>query len=142
LADVNAPLYQWYYEGQIYPEVTKVIYAQLTGFYQVEAINGTCSSERSNEYYFEVLSIEKLGNKGDFQIFPNPTNGEVFVKIGQNISIQNIEIVNLNGQLISKVEKLNADTFFFNLNSFSPGVYFINIIDDSQKTYHYKLVKN
>lgn len=142
LADVNAPLYQWYYEGQIYPEVTKVIYAQLTGFYQVEAINGTCSSERSNEYYFEILSIEELGNKGDFQIFPNPTNGEVFVKIGENISIQNIEIVNIDGQLITKVDKLNNDTFFFNLNSFTPGIYFINIIDDSQKTYHYKLVKN
>jgi len=142
LADVSAPLYQWYYDGQVYPEVSKVIYAQLSGMYQVEAINGTCSSQRANEFYFEVLAIGEFYNNGEIEVFPNPTNGNLFIQNNTSNTIISVDVLNINGQVVFQNQKTNHNIQTIDLNDFPPGIYFIKLINSSQKVYHYRVIKN
>ena len=142
LADVNAPLYQWYFEGQVYPEVTKVIYAQLSGFYQVEAINGTCSSERADEYYFEVTSVGEKAVNSDFKVYPNPTNGLIFIENFGQTKIESVSIMSIDGKQVYVENFENAEyQRTLNFSKLNSGIYFLSITEEGGKLSRYRIVK-
>ena len=68
----------------------------------------------------------------NFNIFPNPNNGEFEIKlsyIGENTSI---EIIDLNGKLLYQ-NKLNNKTQFINVSSISRGIYLISLIENGRR---------
>lgn len=141
LADVNAPKYQWYFEGQFYPEVTKVIFAQISGFYQVEAINGTCTSERSDETYFEVLAVESIENNADILVYPNPTFGVLNINNLSKSPIKQVTLFNLEGkEVLSQMFEYHLNEITLNVNNISAGVYILQISDENQQLYRYRII--
>jgi hypothetical protein len=72
-------------------------------------------------------------------IYPNPTNGEFSIDLGENYSSVNITIYNLNGQEVQKTSFKN--THILNLKFEEPsGVYFLNI-ETAKSTTVIRLVK-
>lgn len=144
MADVNAPLYQWYYNGAIYPEVTKVIYAQLSGFYQVEAISGTCNSDRSEEHYFEVSSINDLEFENtEITVFPNPANNMATISSNSANLILGYKLFDVFGKVIQhQVVSPASNNQMISLKELSNGVYFLAIELNNGQIAKYKLVKN
>lgn len=83
----------------------------------------TCSAP----YYVSVKEIQKSNN---FKIYPNPTNGMVFIKEQENLLPDaSIEIKNNLGQLVFSSPFSNQ----INLSSLSAGMYFLTIEDKSTK---------
>ncbi len=100
-------------------------------YYKVKAYcenNGeSCESaaaltENGDDFVFvEVTSLKE--NVNEIRIYPNPTNGNVFVEAEQ---IYNINVYNIVGQDVIS-EEVNDDTCCIDMSEFKEGVYFVKI---------------
>jgi len=79
---------------------------------------------------FTVLSTVSIENQvqSDLEIFPNPTNGDITIKLDGEYEIV---ILDTRGRLI--VQRSAADQTKMNLSQFESGVYFIHIQKDGER---------
>jgi type IX secretion system substrate protein/endonuclease/exonuclease/phosphatase family protein len=85
-------------------------------------------------YHDGQVSIEEVSNKNDWHgyFYEN----EFKFKTTKNERTLNFELYDLVGKKIHSKEVSNTKTYNFNLSSFSPGLYFMNVSNgSSQKTY-------
>lgn len=74
-----------------------------------------------------------------FEIYPNPSNGEVSIENMSNIRIDEILVCDINGRTV-KYLKVNSTRESLNISELKSGVYFLNIISD-EGTVVKKLIK-
>jgi hypothetical protein len=73
-----------------------------------------------------------------FKIYPNPSQGIVFIEgIQQDIAVK---ILGLQGQLIEKA-KLSANNSSINLSQYPQGIYLLQIENEKGGLEHYKIIK-
>lgn len=89
-------------------------------------------------YSFVVDNFTYIKNKGvnlDFNIYPNPTTGEVFIDIDlENNSKVDIEITDVSGRSIknkSIIDVVNS-SIYFDLSNEPSGIYFCKILTDKE----------
>lgn len=82
----------------------------------------TVSSIASNA----IPTIEQL------KCYPNPTNGELYVELGQFNERVQINIQNYIGQSVHYEELENVQTARFQLD-LNPGIYFLNVVSANNK---------
>jgi len=75
-----------------------------------------------------IIGIAEHSKNNRIIIFPNPTNGNIYVKGG---NINNIDITNIKGQIIKHIN-VNNDNINIDLTNQSKGIYFIKIILDKK----------
>lgn len=63
--------------------------------------------------------------RDDFMLFPNPTTGEINIKL--NDLINKIEVYNLLGKLIYLKEYINAKAYTINLSDLPKGIYSLKV---------------
>jgi hypothetical protein len=69
----------------------------------------------------------------DFAIFPNPADNQLTVTLPQSIETSTIEILGVNGQIISQnTAYQGVDKFFLDVSTLSNGYYFIKIISENR----------
>lgn len=86
-----------------------------------------------DDFYIGLAEIEASGSA---LIYPNPANLDCFVKIENEVSIESIQIYNMNGELVYKqLNSQNSNIMLVNLESLSNGVYFIQINDQLASNY-------
>lgn len=106
------------------------------GNYVIEVVdeNG-CSLES------DVVTVENMVGTNESElgkkvtVFPNPTNGSVFVKLNLPQSAWvDIHIIDVNGKEVLPVssEIMNPNSFQFDMNNLSAGVYLIQILIDEE----------
>ena len=71
-----------------------------------------------------VVSVE--GKDKGFNIYPNPSNGKVFIKSEEH-KIDLVRIYNSNGQMISTLESNSNQIIVNTEDQVSPGIYFLEI---------------
>jgi hypothetical protein len=85
----------------------------------------------------DAASINGIA-KDEIKIFPNPATQYINIAVqNDDIDIQQIEILNMNGQLIMKetnVEQINVSTL-------RSGLYIIRITDFEDRIGYYKFIK-
>jgi hypothetical protein len=88
-----------------------------------------------------VLSVNYFENNELFRIYPNPTNGLLNVRINNYIGKVNIQIVDINGRIVSefKNEDFNTEKSL-NLNNLQAGMYVLKVSGDSIN-YTQKIIK-
>jgi hypothetical protein len=88
-----------------------------------------------NSSVCEVLSIQNGGLKIEdvVRLYPNPSNGQLNLKVKAAAKNVSIEIVNLVGQSVY-ASKVAVGLNKINVTSLNPGVYFANITVDGVKT--------
>jgi DNA-directed RNA polymerase specialized sigma24 family protein len=84
-----------------------------------------------------TLSTQE-NNSIQIKIHPNPASKKVFIE-GLKSKNVSVEIISFEGRKIVEIPKLNNDNSI-DVSSLSPGVYFMNILDENQKTYTQKLI--
>ena len=113
----------------------------------MQVANGDCESELSAPFAFSTNSLE-LGWLGSIQIYPNPSDGRIFIKaISKESKTVRLKIFNATAQeVIPAKEKLIGTTWNeeLDLSHLPEGLYFLQISDGShvyqeriviQKTY-------
>jgi hypothetical protein len=86
--------------------------------------------------------VENEGNEKEFELYPNPTNGKVTLKVNDQFNPQLVTIKNSNGQILEKltVSKNTSNEFEIELNA-ENGIYFIAVFD-GENTITKKVIKN
>ncbi len=93
-------------------------------------------------YNFTVdypLSYDELYHTKEIAVYPNPAN-EQFIVEGKNIGNNNIEVYNQIGQSMSLPHSIETNKVTFNSSSLAPGIYFVIIRDEQDKTYTRKIL--
>jgi len=89
---------------------------RLNGILQVANIN--------------MLSENEL--RSGILIYPNPLKNSLSLKPAWNVADFRLELENLNGQIVFAEQKQNVSEYELNLSHFSPGIYILRLILDSQ----------
>jgi uncharacterized repeat protein (TIGR02543 family) len=105
-----------------------------SGVYTVMVTNKYGCTVNSEPYYFVNTNIKKEKRALSFSVYPNPTNGEIYLDLG-NIKVSGIKIFNSLGELVyySKTKRSKI-----NLNNRNKGTYFI-LISSDEACFHKKI---
>ncbi|NPA69022.1 MAG: T9SS type A sorting domain-containing protein [Chlorobi bacterium] len=102
-----------------------------TGTYGIKiTATDNAGASASSDFLLSVLetsSVSEINN--DFGIYPNPTNGILFIKSKENI-VFDYTVTDLTGKIMIH-KKAVSNTEQVNLSEFSNGIYFVNIISDN-----------
>ena len=110
--------------------------ATSNGTYAVVVDNGNCSDTT------DCVTITTIGlgenTAHSIAVYPNPTNGIVYIDLGENLPNQQYVIYTVDGKEVTK-GNTNDQLFSIDLNEQSRGVYFLKLTNMSEV---FEIVKN
>lgn len=87
----------------------------------------------------DPLSIDENELDGDVIIYPNPSTGDVFIKIDSEIIVDELNVIdNLGRELYADVEKVNG---LMLVKGLTEGVYFLRLTSGEKKIVRKLLIK-
>lgn len=92
----------------------------------------------------ETTSVDEGLGLTVMNVFPNPSNGKVYVSLDKSISGQNfnIDVINLSGKVVYNSTRAESnDTKEFDLSALPSGIYVIRLSGDDT-TYRRKIIIN
>jgi alpha-tubulin suppressor-like RCC1 family protein len=72
-----------------------------------------------------------------FEIYPNPVKSKLNIHNSENISIKQLQIVNVFGQIVHQTSYIDL----IDISSFPIGIYFLKIFDEQDNFYSVKFLK-
>jgi hypothetical protein len=127
MANQGGASYQWVDCGDgfapIFAETGQTYVPSTTGNYAVEVTLNGCT-ETSSCQLVDFSGLDDLG-PGVLIIYPNPTEGIVYVEWTESIS--KIQVMDARGRLLDVVENPMGNLYTLNFTDYSSGVYFIQI---------------
>ena len=79
-------------------------------------------------YYTLPTSIPTL-ETSSFEVFPNPSTSDIYIRWNPMASYRGLEILNLLGELIADFDVTGLSSFSVNAGSWAKGIYFIRLGD-------------
>lgn len=86
------------------------------------------------------LSVKEF-NQNDYKVYPNPTNGNVFIKTNRNLGEVKITLTDLNGRQVYSTQTELFDKVEVNMSQLQSGIYILNINGQSINSNN-KIIKN
>ena len=94
-------------------------------------LDGNWSTLGSHTCNCETLNTATLTNKEEAVIYPNPSNGIVYIKHAE--AVKSIEVVNALGQTVMTIENNNKSLVKIDLSA-NRGVYLVRFVNDDQSS--------
>lgn len=86
------------------------------------------------------VGVEENTSLNNVKIYPNPTNGLVYVNLGKHNGMVDYTISTIEGRIVNQEQNVSSNKMTINLRDESKGIYFLRVEDDiSSKVY--KIVK-
>jgi len=90
-----------------------------------------------------VLASTEFTTKNTIKVYPNPTSNFVVLSFPNELNLVQIEMTNAMGQIIYANEVIPiSNEYKIDIQGFSEGIYFINIMNDNSKKTFKLLIKN
>ena len=130
---------QWYHStGGLTGETGAVHLAQINGDYYVKITDMFGCSTLSDTVTLTTVGIEQ-NPTNSFSIYPNPTKGNLIVKLN-NQEFQSLRIINLLGEvLVDRIISSHENRIELELSQFAEGVYYLQL-NSSDENYLNKLI--
>jgi hypothetical protein len=129
-------LYQWleFSNGYnpIINENSQTFECTMDGNYAVEVVKGACNDTSAIEQVSIITSFSNIPKNG-IKVYPNPTNGLIYVDIGEDTHESKVVITDSNGSIVKEVRSINQRLLTITLDGPS-GIYFATIISSNNKT--------
>lgn len=136
LVSSSATSYQWYNNNILIQGATSQSYTPIqSGNYQVKIINASGCSSMSSIFYFNYTGINNFENKSGLIIYPNPTNGKLFIDNQNKYETYKIIMFDTFGKKV--IEKNNIT--MLDISDLNTGIYFINLYINNIKMYSQKV---
>ncbi|MFT5952733.1 MAG: hypothetical protein ACI9AU_001458 [Bacteroidia bacterium] len=133
--------YQWYRNGTALEDKTEqLLRVYELGIYSVLVGNTEKCFANSEGYGFGIpVYQEQVTNQGTIKVYPNPTEGLIFIEMSDGDLIHNLSISNgLGVEVLTQVA--NTSVARMDMSSLPPGTYFLQITSTSTNA-SIKLVK-
>jgi hypothetical protein len=133
--------YQWYRNGTALEDKTEqLLRVYELGIYSVLVGNTEKCFANSEGYGFGIpVNQEQVTNQGTIKVYPNPTEGLIFIEMSDGDLIHNLSITNgLGVEVLTQVA--NTSVARMDMSSLPPGTYFLQITSTSTNA-SIKLVK-
>jgi predicted secreted protein len=115
--------YQWFWNDTLIIWATSQSYTiKHNGSYTVEVTNSFGCKTMSAPYVMSNAGIEKYDFSDYIHIYPNPSTNNIAVECPVDVTI---DILNVQGQLISKLQVYGGRTNYFDVSVFPSGVYIV-----------------
>ncbi len=125
--------YQWFYNGvAIAGADSASIVPVLNGDYTVQIFDSTVCSAFSAPYTLTVANANII-DANSIQIFPNPANNFIDIRINGAINKYLVQIISIDGSQVKEV--LVDKTDRIQLDNMANGVYFIKIKNTNNNTF-------
>ncbi len=134
--------YQWFYNGvAIAGADSASIVPLLSGDYTVQIFDSTVCSAFSAPYTVIITNVDNQ-NANSIQIFPNPAQNFIDIKITGSKSKHYVQIITMEGVLLKDVHVESTDRI--PLDNFTNGIYLLKISDSngSDKPLYQKFIVN
>ena len=124
----NGATYQWFKDGTIIGGALNAVFiATQTGVYSVEVTDTNGCYATSNGVTVLVSGMNEIGKEEfQFQLFPNPTDGDLNIVVNEILIGEEIFSTDLQGRILLK-EKITASTFQLYTSKFSKGIYLVRM---------------
>lgn len=140
-ANATGVAYQWLACDSNYMviigETTPIFNPSINGNYAVEITDNGCV-DTSACVTVAAVGVAENNLLTGVSIFPNPTQGEVSIALG-NLKEITLKVFSVTGQLIKVVNNINTPLYQFKLNKAS-GVYFVEL-SNKEIIQRFKLIK-
>lgn len=94
--------------------------------------NGTYRAPLSNSYVCSPLSAEDIYFTNNFSVYPNPSNGQVFVSCAFAENDLNVCVYNIFGARVADLGKVTQREFTLQLENLPSGLYVIEFNNGKQ----------
>jgi hypothetical protein len=133
----TVPNVQWYLDGVALPWANSdTLFMASIGCYSYEAWNlDRDCSVMSSEYCQTVTSTFQSAYKNEFNIYPNPNDGNfTIISYSNDIAPSSVEITDVTGRKVPfEFIFLNAKTMQVSIASFAKGLYNVRFNDKNQR---------
>ncbi len=141
-ADLNFASYQWVDCDNNYAptgDTNQMFQAAVNGNYAVIITENGCS-DTSACFPITELGLEDSHMYAGIELYPNPTDGEVFINLADINDEVSIRLINMLGQLVDERTYSGTDSVVYSLNE-APGVYVIEVNTSDGASVRVRLVK-
>jgi hypothetical protein len=124
--------YQWYLNGDAIENATNQLHViNQIGVYSIVVGNQENCFENSASYGIGIpVNDQNVSSIGNVKVYPNPTDGIIFVEINDEDTFHTINISTSLGITLYSLETISK-TEIIDLSSFVAGTYFINILSST-----------
>ena len=134
-ANTNGAVYQWLDCDNNYAEITGETNQSFTplsnGNYALEVTQNNCA-DTSSCYAITLIGVLENNFNNEILLFPNPTNGNITIDLGQTYSEIDFIITDVNGKVVQST--VSNDTRLVNMKlNVSTGIYFVTIKSDNRQ---------
>ncbi len=141
IANSSTASYQWLDCSigftHLIDETNQTFVPTLNGSFAVIVTENSCSDTSA---CFDIFNVGIDNSfKSNFEIFPNPFNGELFIQSYEFLDYD-YAIYNIEGKVILNEEVVNSGYKSIKLETLENGIYFLRIIAD-HKTALFKIIK-
>ncbi len=127
---------QWYFDGQPIPGATDGFYASPTpGDYQLEYTNAAGCVTISPVFTYTGVGIVNLGdNNFDFAMYPNPTNGLLYLQLGKANGPTVCNVYNMVGKKVFSQQLTTGLTKqSISLDMLNSGIYIVELVAGGER---------
>jgi len=117
--------------------LNKIFLPNSSGVYAVQITKNGCK-DTSDCFPVVISSISNGLTQNKVEVFPNPTTGKVNIVLGENITIVEVEIRNMLGQIVKRISNLNKESIKIDGE---PGFYFITVLTSNNEMSFFKIRK-
>jgi hypothetical protein len=99
------------------------------------------SADMGAFYYQQEMFVTRIAESAwgkSLEVYPNPANSIIYLQGNEDIS--SIEITNLNGQIVKKIEGVNVGTGY-EVSELNQGIYLVRMHDGNGHVITKKLIK-
>jgi len=113
-------------------ETNQTFTASANGNYAVEITTGNGCTATSTCYAVTGVSLnENSASTNGIKLYPNPTNGNFTINLGENNSKSTIQIIDLTGKVVFENTYSNQNQINLDLQA-PKGIYFVKVMSNGQ----------
>ena len=127
-ASANGAIYQWLDCSNNFSPITgetnQSFVPSISGTYAVQVTENDCV-DTSDCIELMLTGLDEINLFSDLSIYPNPTEGELVVDLG-NLKNPELEVYTVLGELVAAYRTIEERQFSFQLDGLA-GVYFVRV---------------
>ncbi len=127
VSSVTGTGYDWFLNSTTTGVTSQAILPLESGDYQVIVYNGGCPSDSSVSYNY-IVGIEDIAGNREITLYPNPTDGKLFMSFEKPFKDLRVSVINMEGQVVLSRLLNDVPKGFItelDLSGVPSGVYFV-----------------